>query len=115
MASVAIRNVCKIYGDLTAVHDANLTVDEGEFVVLLGPSGCGKTTTLRMVAGFVRPNQGTILIGGEDVTHVAPRSRNVGMVFQNYALFPNMNVSENIAFGLRQKGGSPIGQRSMRA
>jgi len=104
MASVSIRNVSKTYGDLTAVHDANLTVDEGEFVVLLGPSGCGKTTTLRLVAGFVRPSHGTILIDGEDVTHVAPRLRNVGMVFQNYALFPNMNVAENIAFGLRQKG-----------
>jgi putative spermidine/putrescine transport system ATP-binding protein len=103
MASVAICNVGKSYGALTAVRDASLTVNEGEFVVLLGPSGCGKTTTLRIVAGFVRPTQGRVLIGGEDVTDLAPRSRNIGMVFQNYALFPNMNVAENIAFGLRQK------------
>jgi len=112
MASVAIQNVCKFYAGMAAVRDADLTVEQGEFVVLLGPSGCGKTTTLRMVAGFVQPSRGRILIGGEDVTRVAPRARNIGMVFQNYALFPNMSVAGNIAFGLRQKGASRAGTRA---
>jgi spermidine/putrescine ABC transporter ATP-binding subunit len=103
MASVSLQNLRKVYGESAVVEDVNLIVEQGEFVVLLGPSGCGKTTTLRMVAGFVHPDDGRILIGGEDVTNVAPRLRNVGMVFQNYALFPNMTVAENIAFGLRQK------------
>jgi spermidine/putrescine ABC transporter ATP-binding subunit len=103
MASVSLQNLYKVYGGAVVVENVNLMVEQGEFVVLLGPSGCGKTTTLRMVAGFVQPNDGRILIGGEDVTNVAPRRRNVGMVFQNYALFPNMTVAENIAFGLRQK------------
>ena len=103
MASVSLQNLYKFYGGAVVVEDVNLMVEQGEFVVLLGPSGCGKTTTLRMVAGFVQPNGGRILIGGEDVTYVAPRLRYVGMVFQNYALFPNMTVAENIAFGLRQR------------
>jgi spermidine/putrescine ABC transporter ATP-binding subunit len=103
MASVSLQNLYKVYGGTVVVDDVNLMVAQGEFVVLLGPSGCGKTTTLRMVAGFVQPNGGHILIGGEDVTYVAPRLRDVGMVFQNYALFPNMTVAENIAFGLRQR------------
>jgi len=103
MASVSLHNISKVYGNTRIVDDANLTVNEGELVVLLGPSGCGKTTTLRMVAGFVQPSDGSILIGGEDVTYMAPRLRNIGMVFQDYALFPHMTVAENIAFGLRQR------------
>jgi spermidine/putrescine transport system ATP-binding protein len=92
------------YGhDIMAVRALNLKVDEGEFIVLLGPSGCGKTTTLRMVAGFIQPTEGHILIGGDDVTNVPPRLRQIGMVFQNYALFPNMTVAENIAFGMEQR------------
>jgi spermidine/putrescine transport system ATP-binding protein len=102
MAKVAVESVSKTYGGIRVVDDASLTVAQGEFVVLLGPSGCGKTTTLRMIAGFVDPDAGRIAIGEEDVTHMAPRLRNVGMVFQNYALFPNMTVAENIGFGLRQ-------------
>jgi spermidine/putrescine ABC transporter ATP-binding subunit len=103
MASVSLRSVSKAYAGTAAVSDVSLEVAEGEFVVLLGPSGCGKTTTLRMVAGFVQPSAGSILIGGDDVTAVPPRARNIGMVFQSYALFPNMSVAENIGFGLRER------------
>ena len=102
MAKVSVEGVSRSYGGVRVVDDVSLTVAQGEFVVLLGPSGCGKTTTLRMIAGFVDPDAGRIAIGDEDVTHMAPRLRNVGMVFQNYALFPNMTVAENIGFGLRQ-------------
>ena len=100
--SVVLDNLCRTYGNAHAVQHVSLDVSEGELVVLLGPSGCGKTTTLRMVAGFVQPSSGRVLIGGKDVTFLAPRLRNIGMVFQNYALFPNMTVAGNIAFGLRQ-------------
>jgi spermidine/putrescine ABC transporter ATP-binding subunit len=102
MAKVSVEGVSRSYGGVRVVDDVSLMVAQGEFVVLLGPSGCGKTTTLRMIAGFVDPDAGRIAIGDEDVTHMAPRLRNVGMVFQNYALFPNMTVAENIGFGLRQ-------------
>jgi putative spermidine/putrescine transport system ATP-binding protein len=102
MAKVSVEGVSKSYGDVRVVDNVSLTIPQGEFVVLLGPSGCGKTTTLRMIAGFVDPDEGRIQIGDEDVTHMAPRLRNVGMVFQHYALFPNMTVAENIGFGLRQ-------------
>lgn len=84
-----------------AVHDFNLSVARGEFVSFLGPSGCGKTTTLRMIAGFEQPTSGTIIIDGQDVTQKPPNQRNVGMVFQSYALFPNMTVADNIGFGLK--------------
>lgn len=103
MSSVSIQGLSKSYGDLTVVREVNLTFDEGEFIVLLGPSGCGKTTILRLLAGFGDPTTGRIEIGGRDVTHVAPRFRDIGMVFQNYALFPNMTIGENIAFGMRQR------------
>lgn len=115
MSDIVLRSVSKSYGSkaLTAVNAVDLSIAEGEFVVLLGPSGCGKTTTLRMIAGFVAPTSGQILFGGRDVTSVLPRLRNVGMVFQNYALFPNMTVADNIAFGPRQRGmeRSKIAQR----
>lgn len=103
MSSVSIQGLSKSYGDLTVVREVNLTFNEGEFIVLLGPSGCGKTTILRLLAGFGDPTTGRIEIGGRDVTHVAPRFRDIGMVFQNYALFPNMTIGENIAFGMRQR------------
>jgi spermidine/putrescine ABC transporter ATP-binding subunit len=106
MSSVELRHVFKSFGGMLAVDDVNLNVGEGEFVVLLGPSGCGKTTTLRMVAGFEMPTKGQILFGGQDMTAVPARSREIGMVFQNYALFPNMTVAENIGFGLRQRKAS---------
>jgi putative spermidine/putrescine transport system ATP-binding protein len=91
-------------GGVVAVQDFDLTAERGEFVSFLGPSGCGKTTTLRMIAGFERPTAGTIHIDGKDITDAPPNRRNVGMVFQSYALFPNMTVADNIAFGLKLRG-----------
>jgi putative spermidine/putrescine transport system ATP-binding protein len=101
MTHLALSNITKHFGDFTAVRDFNLDVTRGEFVSFLGPSGCGKTTTLRMIAGFETPTTGKITIEGEDITFKAPSQRNVGMVFQSYALFPNMTVAQNIGFGLR--------------
>lgn len=100
MAEVSIRNLCKKFGGTIAVSDFSLDIADGELVAFLGPSGCGKTTTLRMVAGFMQPTTGQIRIGKEDVTFTPPHKRNTGMVFQRYALFPHMTVSQNIAFGL---------------
>jgi len=101
MAFLDIKNANKIYGELAAVRDFNLEVQKGELVTFLGPSGCGKTTTLRMVAGFEEPSPGQIVLDGEDITRRPPNKRDVGMVFQAYALFPNMTVAQNIGFGLR--------------
>jgi multiple sugar transport system ATP-binding protein len=101
MAVVELENVSKRYGDVVAVQDFNLTTSDGEFVVLVGPSGCGKTTTMRMIAGLELITHGSIKIGGRDVAGMIPRERDVAMVFQNYALFPHMNVFGNMAFGLR--------------
>lgn len=101
MAYLTLSNISKKFGDSYAVEDFNLDIDKGEFVSFLGPSGCGKTTTLRMVAGFEIPSSGKITLGGTDITDKAPNQRNVGMIFQAYALFPNMTVSQNIGFGLR--------------
>ena len=100
-------------GGVVAVEDFNLDAARGEFVSFLGPSGCGKTTTLRMIAGFEKPTAGTIVVDGTDITHRAPNQRNVGMVFQSYALFPNMTVADNIAFGLkvRKKPKAEIARR----
>ena len=89
------------FGDVAAVEDFNLAAERGEFVSFLGPSGCGKTTTLRMIAGFEQPTAGTITIDGADITRKPPNQRNVGMVFQSYALFPNMTVADNVGFGLK--------------
>src|SRR5215213_2022230 len=100
---VALDRVSKTYGRQSVVREMSVTVRQGEMLALLGPSGCGKTTTLRMVAGFVAPSGGRILIGGRDVTGVPPYRRDTGLVFQNYALFPHMNVAENVAFGLRRR------------
>src|SRR5919199_1652925 len=101
---VALDRISKVYGRETVVREMSVTVPQGEMLALLGPSGCGKTTTLRMVAGFVTPSGGRILIGGQDVTRVPPYRRDTGLVFQNYALFPHMSVAENVAFGLRRRG-----------
>jgi len=102
MAYLEINNVTKTFAkDSYAVKDFNLQVEPGELVSFLDPSGCGKTTTLRMVAGFERPTSGRIVIDGKDVTDVPPNQRNVGMVFQAYALFPNMTVAGNIGFGMK--------------
>ncbi len=83
MSGVKLNNVVKRFGDFTALHALNLEIQEGEFLSLLGPSGCGKTTTLRLIAGFIQPSQGSILLDDEDVTHVAPQHREIGMVFQD--------------------------------
>ena len=91
------------FGDFTALKDINIHVKEGEFYTFLGPSGCGKTTTLRTITGFIEPVKGSVNVKGKDITHVPVERRNIGMVFQNYALFPTMSVYENIAFGLRVK------------
>jgi multiple sugar transport system ATP-binding protein len=101
MAIVELENVLKRYGEVTAVQEFSLTTKDGEFVVLVGPSGCGKTTTMRMIAGLEAITAGSIRIGGQDVVGMIPRERDVAMVFQNYALFPHMNVFGNMAFGLR--------------
>lgn len=101
MTHLSLTNISKRFGDFVAVRDFNLDVDKGEFVSFLGPSGCGKTTTLRMIAGFENPSTGSINVHGEDITQKPPNQRYVGMVFQSYALFPNMTVSQNVAFGLR--------------
>jgi spermidine/putrescine transport system ATP-binding protein len=94
----------KQFGDFTAVDAVDLTIPQGSFFALLGPSGCGKTTTLRMVAGLEEPTDGQILIGDADISHIKPHRRPVNTVFQNYALFPHMNIEENVAFGLRRRG-----------
>ena len=104
MSKVAIRGVQKSFGTNTVVRDFNLTIGEGEFISLLGPSGCGKTTVLRMVAGFETPTSGTIEIDGQDVTQQRPNQRRIGMMFQSYALFPNLNVAGNVGFGLKVAG-----------
>ena len=101
MALLEIDDVHKSFKQQVVVQRFDLAVERGEFVSFLGPSGCGKTTTLRMVAGFEAPTSGSIRIGGRDVTGLRPNQRNVGMVFQSYALFPNMTVAENVAFGLK--------------
>jgi putative spermidine/putrescine transport system ATP-binding protein len=93
----------KLYGNVAAVDRVDLEVQPGEFLTLLGPSGSGKTTSLRLVAGFTHPTEGVIRIGGEDMTHTPPHKRDVGMVFQNYALFPHMTIRENIAYPLRMR------------
>ena len=101
MARLALENVSKRFGTVLAVDGVDLEVEHGEFVVFVGPSGCGKSTMLRMIAGLESVTAGRILIGGRDVTHVAPSRRGVAMVFQSYALFPHMTAAENIGFGLR--------------
>jgi ABC-type Fe3+/spermidine/putrescine transport system ATPase subunit len=100
---VVLRNVTKRFGNVTAVDALDLEVAHGEFLSLLGPSGCGKTTTLRMIAGFEQPDQGTLSIGGRDVAGLPPYKRDVNTVFQSYALFPHLTVADNVAYGLRQR------------
>jgi len=107
MAFVELTGIVKRFGRHTAVQSFDLGVEEGEFVSFLGGSGCGKTTTLRMIAGFETPTEGSIRIGGAEVVDTPPNRRGVGMVFQNYALFPNMTARQNIAFGLKVLARSP--------
>lgn len=100
---IEFKNVTKRFGDVKAVVDNNLKVKSGEFLSILGPSGCGKTTSLRMMAGFEQPNEGQVLIRGEDMTQVPAYKRPVNMVFQHYALFPHLSVADNVSYGLRQR------------
>jgi putative spermidine/putrescine transport system ATP-binding protein len=102
-AYVVLRSLARRYDDVWAVTDLSLAIQKGESVALLGPSGCGKTTTLRMIAGLVAPTSGTIEVGGRDITQVPPHRRNLGYVFQSYALFPHMDVRANVAFGLEER------------
>jgi putative spermidine/putrescine transport system ATP-binding protein len=102
--AVTLTNLIKTYGELRAVDDVSITIRDGELLALLGPSGCGKTTTLRVIAGFVEPDSGTVHFGDRDVTRVPVHKRKVGMVFQGYALFPHLNVAENVEFGLKVRG-----------
>jgi len=100
---ISLANISVKFGDFSVLQDINLEVREGEFFTLLGPSGCGKTTLLRTITGFVIPTNGTVSVKSLDITHLDIEKRNIGMVFQNYALFPSMSVYENIAFGLKVK------------
>src|SRR6478736_6538707 len=102
MAEIVVDHVTKEFaGGVQALDDVSLTVQDGEFIVLVGPSGCGKSTLLRLIAGLEETSAGTISIGGRDVTHLAPRARDIAMVFQNYALYPHMDVRKNLGYGLR--------------
>ncbi len=101
MSGVSLQNVKKSYGDITVIPSIDLEIQEGEFLVIVGPSGCGKSTTLRMIAGLENITDGKIYIGGVDVTHLPPKKRDIAMVFQSYALYPHMNVYENMSFALR--------------
>ena len=101
MSLIELKNVSRYWGDVRAVEKLNINIEEGEIVVLLGPSGCGKSTTLRLIAGLENVSSGEIFIGGKNVNNIDPSSRNISMVFQSYALFPHLNVEENIIFGLK--------------
>ncbi|MEA2578000.1 MAG: putative spermidine/putrescine transport system ATP-binding protein, partial [Chloroflexota bacterium] len=103
MGFLELDHVQKRFGSFAAVADFDLSAQRGEFISFLGPSGCGKTTTLRMIAGFEYPDSGSISVDGKEITGLPPNKRDVGMVFQSYALFPNMSVANNIGFGMRVK------------
>lgn len=114
LANVTFDSITKQFGALKAVDDVSFELADGEFVCLLGPSGCGKTTTLRMIAGLEQPTSGRIGIGGRDVTDLKPKERDIGMVFQDYALFPHMTIADNIAYPLKVRG-VDAGERKRRA
>ena len=101
---VDVKGLSKHFGASKVFEDLSFAIEEGEFITLLGPSGCGKSTLLRCLAGLETPDEGSIFVNGEDITHVKPQKRGIGMVFQSYALFPNMTAAENIAFGLKMQG-----------
>jgi putative spermidine/putrescine transport system ATP-binding protein len=104
MAQLEIRHVSKVYGDAVALSDASISVEDGEFLSLLGPSGCGKTTLLRIIAGITVASGGEVLLGEKRIDALPPERRNIGLVFQSYALFPHMTVKNNVAFGLKMRG-----------
>ncbi len=101
MAEVILKEVTKDFGKSTVINDVSIKINEGDFCVIVGPSGCGKSTLLRIIAGLEIPTNGSIIINSKDVTTVDPANRGIGMVFQNYALYPHMTVEENMSFGLR--------------
>ncbi|GAL20768.1 putrescine transport ATP-binding protein PotA [Vibrio maritimus] len=103
MSYVSVSQLTKRFGNNTVFEDIDFTIEKGEFITLLGPSGCGKSTLLRSLAGLNPVEGGQVLVDGVDITHAAPQQRGIGMVFQSYALFPNMTVAENIAFGLKMQ------------
>src|SRR3954471_1821813 len=103
MIAVTVRKLLVRFGDTVALDGIDLRIEPGELFLLLGPSGCGKSTLLRTIAGFVTPNEGTVMFGEEDVTHLAPHLRQTGMVFQSFALWPHLTVAENVGFGLRER------------
>src|SRR5260370_10514748 len=103
MAFLEIRDLTKTYGDKVVLDELDLYAEDGEFISLLGPSGCGKTTALRLIAGFLQPDGGSVAVNGRDITKLPAHRRNIGMVFQSYALFPHMTVGQNVAFGLEQR------------
>src|SRR4051794_2267839 len=109
---VELRNLWRSFGHVTALQGINLALGEGEFVSLLGPSGCGKTTALRIVAGFDQPDEGQVLVGGDDVTRTSPNRRDMGMVFQAYSLFPNMTAEQNVEYGLKIRKKPKAGRRT---
>ena len=117
MATVTFKNATRIYpkSDRPAVDRLDLEVRDGELLVLVGPSGCGKTTTLRMLAGLEHVDEGAILIDGKDVVNLPPRDRDIAMVFQNYALYPHMNVAQNMGFALRMAEGAQVRGRRARS
>ena len=106
-AVTAFRNVSKRFGDVVAARNLNLDIASGEFLSLLGPSGCGKTTSLRMIAGFDQPSEGEVFLEGQCVNNIPAYKRPVNMVFQHYALFPHLNVADNVAYGLKQRSPRP--------
>ena len=104
MPQVSLRGVTKRFGNVYAVNDLDLEVEDGEYFAFLGPSGCGKTTTLRLIAGLTEPDEGQVLLGGRDVVGVPPEDRSIGLVFQHFELFPSMTVYENVAYSLTLQG-----------
>ena len=110
---IQINRISKHFGNVKAVDDVSFSIKEGEFFSLLGPSGCGKTTLLRLLAGFEYPTNGNLLIDGSDITALPPDKRPTNMVFQNYAIFPHLNVEENVAYGLRSKRDPSLNQNKL--